>query len=84
FSYSGASIPPKQGLPNRQPDETVVTRISNDSLAVQMLDGAFHGQLRLIPVVQLSSRADESSFTLHRTPIPVRVCFGQSEPGIVF
>ena len=43
-----------------------------------MLGGSFHGQLRLIPRIKLTSTEGELPFIVSRRQFPIRLCFAMT------
>jgi ATP-dependent DNA helicase PIF1 len=53
----------------------VITRLGRRYIKTQILGGSFHGQLRLIPRIKLTSTDGELPFIVSRRQFPIRLYF---------
>jgi PIF1-like helicase/Helitron helicase-like domain at N-terminus len=67
---------PQEGLCNGT--RMVVTSLCQHCIETRLIGGDFHGQLRIIPRIKLSSGEKDLTFTLTRKQFPVRLCFAMT------
>ena len=70
------NLSPREGLCNGT--RMHVLGISRTCLQVAILGGKFHGMIRLLPRIKLTTTEEDLSFILERTQFPVRLCFAMT------
>ena len=67
---------PSQGLCNGT--RMVVTRMASRCIEARILGGPFHGAIRLIPRIKLTSTPGQLPYIVSRTQFPTRLCFAMT------
>ena len=56
----------------------VITRLGRRCIEARILGGEFHGQLRLIPRIKLTTTESDMPYILSRRQYPIRLCFAMT------
>ena len=70
------NLNPRNGLCNGT--RLTITKLYKALLEAQIIGGQFHGQLRLIPRIKVSTTEGELPFILSRKQFPLRLCFAMT------
>ena len=56
----------------------IITRLGRRCIEARILGGEFHGQLRLIPRIKLTTTKSDMPYILSRRQYPIRLCFAMT------
>ena len=56
----------------------IITRLGRRCIEARILGGEFHGQLRLIPRIKLTTTENDMPYILSRRQYPIRLCFAMT------
>ena len=56
----------------------IITRLGRRCIEARILGGEFHGQLRLIPRIKLTTTESDMPYILSRQQYPIRLCFAMN------
>ena len=56
----------------------IITRLGRRCIEARILGGEFHGQLRLIPRIKLTTTESDMPYILSRRQYPIRLCFAMT------